>query len=181
MTQNKIIGEKNIFAIEYCFYDDNHDTEISMYVEGANILAFERNGKLLTTRWNIDELAIWLRNFIDEMAEDPYPIDCEGSFAAQKDDIAREYNPDDDDLFDSYYQQLYNWGLKHRWHMSASGAILADVYFQLVGDAVEISWDNRDVESNVTFKYLLGGARIPKEYFKLIIESFLTEYAVHWF
>lgn len=178
---NRINGDKNIFAIEYSFCDDSHDTEIAMYVGGINVLAFERDGEVFTTRWNIDELALWLRKFIDEMVEDPYPVECDGTFAAQKDDIAREYDSNNDEIFEAYYQQLYEWNLRHRWHTASSGAILADVYFQMIGDTVEVSWDNRNLEDNVTFKSLSGGAKIPKDYFILVMDKFLKEYALHWF
>lgn len=177
----KIKGNKDVFAIEYGFCNDSHDTEIALYVEGINILEFERYGKLLTLRWNIDELVLWLRNFIDNIAEDPYPVNCDGMFAAQKDDAARNYDTDDDEMFDAYYQCLYEWNLRHRWHVANSGAILADVYFQMVGNDVEVSWDNRNLDENVTFKNLTGGAKIPKDFFISTVDSFLKDYALHWF
>ena len=34
------------------------------------------------------------------MTEDPYLIKCEGTFATQKDDVARNYDTDDDEMFD---------------------------------------------------------------------------------
>lgn len=45
----KLIGDKNQFAIEYSFFDDSHDTEIAMYIDGSNILEFIRNGNQYTT------------------------------------------------------------------------------------------------------------------------------------
>lgn len=180
MKQN-LIGIKSKFAIEYTFFEDSHDTELAMYINGMNILAFERNGEKFTTRWNIDELCFWLREFVDKMQEDPFPIDCSGEYAAQKADGARCFDSDDDFIFESYYQKLYDWELKHRWHSASSGAILADVYFQLVGDYVEVSWDNRDVDSRVEFEYEIGGARILKDSFCKVVNSFLKIYAEYWF
>lgn len=81
MIKKNLIGEKNDFAIEYSFFDNTHETEIAMYVKDNNILSFERNGEHLTTRWNIDNLAMWLRKFIDEMKNDPYPVECDGEFS----------------------------------------------------------------------------------------------------
>ena len=99
--KTSLIGDKQVFGIEYTFLDGSHDTEIAMYVKGRNILAFERNGQIMTTRWDLDELAMWLRQFINGMAEDPYPVECEGQYAAQKDDAARDFESDDDeDWFD---------------------------------------------------------------------------------
>ena len=179
--QRKLVGDKGTFAIEYAFCEDSRSTELSMYVAGKNILAFERDGERLTTCWNLDELTIWLRKFIDEMTFDPYPVNCEGIFAAQKDDNARDFDSDDDELFEAYYQRLYDWNLRHRWHSASSGAVLADVYFQLVGDSVEISWDSRNVEGNVIFTNLSGGREIPKEQFCTVVNTFLREYALQWF
>lgn len=181
MTLRHRIGDKEIFAIEYAFCEDSHDTELAMYVEGKNILAFERNGEQLTTRWNIDELAFWLRTFLEHMEEDPYPVECDGEYAAQKDDAARDFDTDDDAVFEEYYQKLYEWGLRHRWHSASAGAILADVYFQFVGDYIEVSWDNRNIGDGVNFRNLIGGGRVPKKMFWRVVDSFLKEYADHWF
>ena len=169
------------FALAYTFFDDSHETELSMVIDGKNILAFERDGALLTTRWNLDELALWLRNFLDRMYEDPYPVETEGEFAAIKDLNAREFDSDDDEEFDAYYDKLDEWNFRHRWHPASSGAILADVYFQLVGDNVEVSWNNEDAEDGVQFQSLLGGSKIPKELFVSSVEAFLKAYALHWF
>ena len=181
MIQKQLIGNKQTFALEYAFFDGSHETELSIYVNGINILAFERTGIILTTRWNIDELAMWLRDFIDKMSDDPYPVDCEGQYAAQKDYVARDFDSDDDEIFEAYYQKLYTWNLRHRWHSASSGAILADVFFQQVGDYVEVSWDNRNSEDGIVFLNEIGGASIPKEKFYEIVDSFLKAYACHWF
>lgn len=169
------------FTITYSFFDDTRETELSMNINGSNILAFNRDGAALTTRWNLDELAEWLRSFIDHMAIDPYPIETEGEYAAMKDITARDYDTDDDDAFDAYYDKLDEWNLRHRWHPACSGAILADVYFQLVGEEVEISWNNEDSGNDITFQNKLGGTRIAKDVFYTTIDNFLKAYAMHWF
>ena len=97
-----------------------------------------------------------------------------------KDNNAREFDSDNDEEFDAYYDRLYEWNLRHRWHTASSGAILADVYFQLVGDCVEISWNNEDLDEEVEFVQQLGGARVKKETFISVVDSFLKEYANHW-
>ena len=176
-----IIGDKNIFAIEYSFFEETRDTEIAMYMNNCNILEFEKEGRSLTTRWNLDEIALWLRGFLDDMKEDPYPVDCEGEYAAQKEDNARDFDSDDDEEFDSYYDRIDEWNKYHRWHHASSGAVLADVYFQLVGDCVEISWDNRDMGEGIRFKNEIGGGRIPAQLFYSVIDEFLKKYALQWF
>jgi len=115
------------------------------------------------------------------MKEDPYPVEAEGEFASIKDINAREFETDDDEEFDAYYDKLDDWNLRHRWHPAASGAILADLYFQLSGADIEISWNNQEPEDGVYFKYSLGGVRIPKGQFVKAVDSFLKAYATHWF
>ncbi len=169
------------FAILYKFFDESHETEISMLINGNNILSFENGGRILTTRWNIDGLALWLREFLNHMEEDPYPVEAEGEYAAIKDINARNFDSDDDEEFDAYYDKLDEWNFRHRWHPASDGAIVADLYFQLIGENVEISWNNCEPEDGVCFKYKLGGKRIPKEQFVSVINSFLKAYANHWF
>lgn len=168
------------FTISYRFFDDARVTEISLNINGRNILAFERNGALLTTCWNLDELAEWLRNFIEHMTEDPYPVEADGEFAAVKDISARDFDGDDDE-FDAYYDKLDEWNLRHRWHPASSGAILADVYFQLVGENVEISWNNEEANNGIIFLNRRGGVRINKDVFYTKIDTFLKAYAAHWY
>lgn len=167
------------FSITYCFFDDTHETELSMNVNEVNILAFDRNGTSLTTRWNLDELVDWLRNFIDYMSEDPYPVEADGEYAAIKGINARNFDSDEEDEFDAYYDKLDEWNLRHRWHPACAGAILADVYFQLIGEVVEISWNNEN-NNGIVFQTLLGGFRIKKDVFYDTVDAFLKEYATHW-
>ena len=182
MIENKkLIGNKDYFGISYAFLDDEKDTEIEMYVNGSNILEFKNLGTIRTTRWNLEELAMWLRNFIDNLREDSYPVEVEGRYAAEKDDNARDFETEDEDEMDKYYDNLQEWYFRHNWHPSSSGAILADVYFQLVGDKVEISWDNRNADEGVEFSYIQGGADIDKEVFVKVVNQFLNDYADHWF
>lgn len=176
-----VIGDKMVFAISYEFFDESHETELSMFIDGHNILEFSKNGEVLTTRWNLDDLALWLRNFIDHMKVDPYPINVVGDYAAMKDINAREFDSDDEEEFDAYYDKLDEWNLRHRWHPASNGAILADVYFEMTEQNVEISWNNQDFDDNITFKYELGGASVETNIFTEVVHQFLTAYAMHWF
>ena len=181
MMNTSNINVETTFTIKYAFFDETRETEISVLVNDENILSFERDGKQLTTRWNLDELALWLRDFLDHLKEDPYPVETEGEYASIKDINAREFDTDDDEEFDAYYDKLDDWNLRHRWHPASGGAILSDLYFQLVGENIEISWNNQEPEEGVKFRYELGGVNIPKERFLSEVDSFLKEYAEHWF
>ena len=168
------------FDIQWKFFDDSKETEVSMFVGGENILAFQREDETLTTRWNLEDLVFWLRDFVDNMKEEPYPVEVHGDFASIKDVNSREFDCEDESEFDAYYDALEAWNLKHRWHRDSGGAILADLYFQQVGDCVEISWNNTDCEEGVTFKFDLGGAYVLKEDFCTKVNFFLNAYADHW-
>ena len=76
---------------------------------------------------------------------------------------------------------LYDCNIRHRWHGASNGAILADVYFQLVDDLVEISWNNEEPDEGIEFCAIQGGARIQEDTFYFIVNEFLKEYALHWF
>ena len=175
------MNKGTIFKIKYIFIDESHETELSMLVNDDNILSFEKGEKQMTTRWNLDELAFWFRGFLDNMKEDPYPVETEGEYASIKDINAREFDTDNDDEFDAYYDKLDDWNLRHRWHTASGGGILADLYFQLVGENVEISWNNQEPEEGVKFRYELGGVSVPKAQFIHEVDSFLKAYAEHWF
>ena len=177
----KLVGEKEIFAVEYMFDENSHSTELSMFVGGVNILEYVRENKVLTACWDFDELAQWLRSFLDNLSNDPYPAIVEGEFAAQKDDAARKFDSDDDNEFEEYYNKLYVWNQKHRWHSVSSGAILADVFFQQVDEYVEVSWDNRGLDNDVKFSSEMGGCRVPKKVFVEVTNEFLNDYADYWF
>ena len=175
------IGDVNYFAIQYAFFDDLYSTEISMIVNGDNILSFSRDGEHRTTRWDLDELAEWLRDFIDHMQDDPYPVDVKGGYAALMDWNARDFESEDQEVFDQYYDRLNEWVWRHTWHHARAGAILSDVFFRLVGDQVEISWDNRTAEGGVQFDSVLGCGYVSKKMFVDVMNRFLQDYASHWF
>lgn len=180
-SNSALFGTIDMFALKCTMFRNEHDTEIGLYIKGRNILEFERNGKMLTTRWNLDDLVEWLRNFLDNMKEDPYPVECDGKYAACKDIEARNFDSDDQEIFDAYYDRLEKWSNAHCWYMTANGAIIADLYFQLVGEQVEISWNNTDAASYVKFSEQLGGASINKQLFVETIDAFIKFYADYWF
>ena len=57
---------------------------------------------------------------------------------------------------------------------------MADLYFQLVGENIEISWNNQEPEKGIKFQHELGGVSIPKAQFLYEMDSFLKVYAEHW-
>jgi hypothetical protein len=178
MKNTASFGNKNIFAVECLMFKETHVTEISIFIQGKNILEFEREGVRYTTRWDLDDIVKWLESFLENVKEDPYPVKCEAHYAALKDIEARNFDSDDQELFDAYYDKLDDWNICHRWHPASNGGILADVYFQLVGDQIEISWNNKD--DDIDFTESIGGASITKHVFISVVNSFLKFYNEYW-
>lgn len=181
MNKHHVVGQKELFAIGFTFFEETRDTELEIFIGGNNVLAYKKGDKRLTTRWCLDDIAFWLRDFIDNLAEDDFPFECEGSNAAEKDAHAREFDSDDDEEFDLYYQKLYDWNQRHSWHSRSNGAILANLYFQLIEGKVEVSWNNDASEEGVAFEFPIGSERIDRNVFVDIVNKFLYEYAIHLF
>ncbi len=176
-----IIGDPSDFAIGYGFLGADRFTVLAMYAQDRNLLGFTNESGHHTTRWAyLDGLVAWLKSLASNMAEDPYPFQVEGEFAAQKDDSAREFDTDDLKEFDDYYDQINSWAWDHTWRHESGGAVLADVFFELKNDTVELSWDNRDPGNDLTFDCEFGGARIDAETFKSVVLKFVDAYEKHW-
>ena len=177
-------GSPDVFAIECTMYRDSHETEISMYIEGRNILEFELDGRKHTACWNFDELVLWLRHFLEHMGEDPYPVNCCSRYAAARDTEARDFDSDDEAVFDAWYDRLDEWNLRHRWHPASDGAILSDLYFELRGDQVEISWNNADadldLDPGLMFSEITGGTSVDRILFEETVGDFLNFYSAYW-
>ena len=75
------------------------------------------------------------------MWEDPYPLQIEGRFAAQKDSNAHEFDTDDIQEFDAYsfYDLLDPWTWEHTWSHESGGAVLSNIYFELKDGLIELS------------------------------------------
>ena len=178
-----IIGDPADFAIGYAFLGDDRCTELSMWAEGANLLGFTREGCHYTTRWlYLEDLVAWLRNFALNMAEDPFPIDVDGEYAAEKDANARELAPEDEEMeaFDAYIDSFTDWSWDHSWHSESGGAILSGMFFEYKAGMVELSWDNRYPEKGIIYDCEFGGTRVDAETFRTVVLEFVDAYERRW-
>ncbi len=184
-----IIGDPSVFAIGYAFMGDDRTTEISMFANGTNLLGFTKEGYHYTTRWKyLEDLVAWLESFTLNMAADPFPIDADGVFAAEKTENARASAPDVDDdssdeeldAFDAYFDRFGDWVWNHTWLSERGGAILSNVYFEYKAGFIELSWNNRHLEEGVVFDCEFGGTRVDAEAFKAVVLEFVDAYEKHW-
>lgn len=184
-----VIGDPSVFAIGYAFLGDDRCTELSMWVHGTNLLGFTKEGGRYTTRWPyLEDLVAWLNNFALSMADDPFPIDVDGEYAAEKDANARDHAPELDDgssdeemeAFDAYFDHFSDWTWDHTWHSESGGAILSHMFFEYKDGMVELSWDNRGGTFGYEFDCEFGGTRVDAETFKAVVLEFVDAYERHW-
>lgn len=177
----RIVGNPADFAIGYSFLGEDGFTILAMYVNGRNLMGFTNADGHFTTRWaHLEGLVAWLRNFASDATDDPYPIEVQGEFAAQKDDKAREFDSEDIQEFEAYYGRINEWAWNHTWAHESSGAVLSNIFFEVAGDAVELSWDNRVAADDIAFDCEFGGARVDAETFKKTVLEFVEAYEQHW-
>lgn len=190
-TPEIIIGDEQQFAIGYSFFPResntsenwpmNRCTEIRLFLSGADIMGFSRHGEHVQPAWDFDDLVAWLDDFARDAHEEPFPIpNVPGSCLTELDDNARDFDTDDQDEFDRYYDKLNDWVWNHSWFHERAGAIIPYVLFRILGGNVEISWDNRDAEEDVTFDSLTGHAFVPLATFRDVVSRFVAAYLKHW-
>lgn len=189
LAEETFVGRPSVFAIGYAFLGNDRITEISMWADGVNLLGFTKNNEHLTTRWAyLEDLVAWLNNFARNMTDDPFPIEAEGEFAAEKEAYARDQLPnlDDDcsdeelDEFDAQVDRFDGWSFEHTWISERGGAILSNIFFEYKAGIVELSWDNRDFGDGVVFDCEFGGTRVDAKVFKNVVLEFVGAYEQHW-
>lgn len=189
ILEQTVIGDPSDFAIGYAFLGDDRCTELSMWAEGTNLLGFTKEGCHYTTRWlYLEDLVAWLKSFAINMADDPFPVDVDGEYAAEKDANARALAPDLDDdssdeeldAFDAYFDRFADWTWNHTWLSERGGAILSNMFFEYKDGMVELSWNNRTKRNGVKFDCEFGGTRVDAETFKAVVLVFVDAYEKHW-
>lgn len=163
--------------------DENHESEIYFIVDEQNICLFKHieEKRYKTTRWNLDELVLYLRDLPIMLKNDsPFPFDVERECAAELDNNARFFDSDNDEELEKYYICLNDWGYNHSWHHASSGAILADVFFRRVDDDVEISWWSDQEEDEIVFKNKYGFILFPYDDFVDVINKSVYSYNELW-
>ena len=101
-----IIGNKDEFGFEIKkISDENHISELKMFVKGQNICAWKKEEEKLfkSVRWNLDDLIVYLNETLSMLkTDDQFPFDVDGECAAEMDNNSREYEVNSDELMDEY-------------------------------------------------------------------------------
>ena len=169
-----LLGNKNVFAIELS--KDIAAYQMSLYVNGKDILQFKVNGTTYSYRWkDFNDMKEWFQeNLKFILQDDEFPLAVSGDSAAELCELS--YKMDLADI--EQYEKLQDWMFRHSWFSAREGSFLADVYFRKVKDKIEISWDNRDTfkEEGIVYIYPKGKNSIDICQFSEIINSFISAY-----
>lgn len=112
-----LIGNKEEFGIEYNFIDETHETELSIFVKGRDLLLWKNGAEeWRKAKDNFDKIVNWLKVFITKnFVEDPYPIDADGEFASLKNINGHNLDPKYDKDYKDVYKIIKEWRKRHFW------------------------------------------------------------------
>lgn len=167
-------GDKKIFAIE--FNKDKDACQLSLYIEGKDILRFKLDGIIYAYRWrDFNDIREWFQENLKYILEDDtFPLEVSGDSAAEL--CESSYKMDFDDI--EKYEMLQDWMFRHSWFSAREGSFLADVYFRKVKGTIEISWDNRETfkEDGIVYIFPQGKICVDICQFCEIIQNFISLY-----
>lgn len=170
----KLIGNKNSFGIE--LGKDMSAYQLSVYVQGNDILQFEKGGVVYTYRWReCQDIIEWIHeNMKYILSDDKFPLSISADSSAEKCEIS--YKSDLDDI--EQYEILQEWMFRHSWFSARAGSYLADIYFVRNDNMIEISWDNANTfkEDGIKFVFPKGKYEVDKDVFEDIMKGVCISY-----
>ena len=165
----QLIGDKNSFGIGVG--KDISAYQLSVYIQGNDILQFEKGGVIYTYRWKeCQDIIEWIyENMMYILSDDNFPLSISADSAAEKCEIS--YKLDFDDI--EQYEILQEWMFRHSWFSARAGSYLADVYFVRNDNMIEISWDNTNTfeEDGIKFVFPKGKYEVDKNIFEEIMKE----------
>lgn len=165
----QLIGDKNSFGIGVG--KDISAYQLSVYIQGNDILQFEKGGEIYTYRWKeCQDIIEWIyENMMYILSDDKFPLSISADSAAEKCEIS--YKLDFDDI--EQYEILQEWMFRHSWFSARAGSYLADVYFVRNNNMIEISWDNTNTfkEDGIKFVFPKGKYEVDKNIFEEIMKE----------
>ena len=170
----KLIGNKNSFGIE--LGKDMSAYQLSVYVQGNDILKKEKGGVVYTYRWReCQDIIEWIHeNMKYILSDDKFPLSISADSSAEKCEIS--YKSDLDDI--EQYEILQEWMFRHSWFSARAGSYLADIYFVRNDNMIEISWDNTNTfkEDGIKFVFPKGKYEVDKDVFEDIMKGVCISY-----
>lgn len=171
-----IYGSKSTFAIEY-EKENNEECTFEMWVDGKPICCFTRNGEFQKYRWNLSSLVEWFEQNIEYIiTEREFPLLIKADSSIDFYVKSSEFDTDDMEAFDRWFDIRQEWYFHHSWFINRDGSFLPDVFFRVVGEKVEIEWDNTYTYEDIIFKFPKGLFYVDKQDFCNTLYRFLNSY-----
>lgn len=164
----QLIGNKDTFGIELS--KDVFAYQLSVYVQGKDILQFDKEGITYSYRWReCQNIIDWIyENMKNILSDDRFPLSVFADSSAEK--CQKSFDLDFDDI--EQYEILQEWMFRHSWFSARAGSYLADVFFVKNGNKIEISWDNTSTfkEDGIRFIFPKGKYEVDINMFKKIMD-----------
>lgn len=186
----EMFGQKDEIAIEYGF-EDNPFGEAGIYgaswgtfrlwIQDCDVCSFSKHGNSQSYRWNLIGIFEWFcKNLEYVLREDQFPVQAVGNSTLSLIEDSYNYQPQDDDEFDSWADKKQDWEFRHSWYSARAGSFLARAYFRRVKDnRIEVCWDNTltYLEHGVEFDCPRGLYLADRREFYDVVCHFLVHFA----
>ena len=166
-----LLGNKEIFGIQ--IEKDDYAYQMSLYVNGQDILQFEMEGVCYPYRWrNFKDIIEWIqKNLKSIISEDECPLVLPGDSAVEIWKSVYKMEPEVVDM--DQFEILQDWMFRHSWFSARAGSYVAEIFFRKKGDNVEISWDNSNTfkDDGVKFVFPVGKYEVGINDFQKVMEQ----------
>ncbi len=170
----QLIGNKKTFGIE--LGKDMSAYQLSVYVQGKDILQYEKGGVIYTYRWNeCQDIIEWIHeNMKYILSDDKFPLSISASSSAEKCEVSFKLDIDNIEK----YEILQEWMFRHSWFSARAGSYLADIFFVRNNNMIEISWDNTNTfkEDGIRFIFPKGRYELDMNVFEEIMKELCMLY-----
>jgi len=171
----QLIGTRDSFGIE--LRKDVGAYQLSVYVQGKDILQFEKEGVIYTYRWReCQDIIEWIQENIKYvLCDDEFPLSVSADSLAERCEMSYALNFNDIEQ----YEILQEWMFRHSWFSARAGSYLADIFFAKSGNMIEISWDNTNTfkEDGIRFVFPKGKYEIDIDVFEKVMKGICALYA----
>lgn len=170
-----IIGDKSSFAIG--LGKDIYAYQLSVFVQGNDILQIEKDGVICPYRWReCQDIIEWIQeNMKYIMSDDKFPFPITAPSAAEKNEICLQLDWDEIEK----YEILQDWTFRHCWFSARASSYLANIFFVRNDNTIEISWDNTNTFERVGIRCIFpkGRYEVDKDVFEEIMRGVCAAYA----
>jgi hypothetical protein len=187
-----LIGNKNIFAIEYILIDHPYGDEtgimhdswgtVKLWVKGEDLMAFDIFGgkKDEIYQWNLIYMVEWFaRNYKEILFNTEFLYGIEANNTYELLDIYDAKMPKfGEPFYGKWHDARLFWVENHNFRHSIEGTPLPDLFIRRTSNSIEFLWDNSVICENKSFifKSLEGCEYIDATIVEQVISGFLNDF-----